>query len=421
MKPFEGLSVSMMCYHCLTQIFKVMVTYKALIRQDKENKAGLCPLVIRITKNRMHSYHFLGHRMESKFWDSKKCRVKSTHPNYKQINAKITNTINRLEFITLDLDRYGIGYRAKDLNERLKGHGRDNIITFIEQWIKERKETGKIGYSTYIKYNGVKDKLSDFCNGVLPIYEFNIQFIRRYEKHLRTFHKNKQNTISSNLSMLRAAARGLEKSKLLSIEKNPFREYEFKFVESSRSYLPELELDKLWQLNLAVGTKLNASLQIFLFCFQTGLRIGDALHLKVTDYQEPHIRYYSQKSKSYQALKLTTKARNIVSSFIPTSKNGYVFPFLNPDLQFSERKALNDQKSATALINKNLKIIAKRAELSFAPSTHIGRHSLATNALIKGLGYSEVKAILNHKDVKVTQIYAKVVDSFKDAAVDKLE
>jgi site-specific recombinase XerD len=51
----------------------------------------------------------------------------------------------------------------------------------------------------------------------------------------------------------------------------------------------------------------------------------------------------------------------------------------------------------------------------------MARHTRSITALLKGLSLEEIKAILNHKDVKTTQIYARVVSSMKDAAVDKLD
>jgi site-specific recombinase XerD len=41
-------------------------------------------------------------------------------------------------------------------------------------------------------------------------------------------------------------------------------------------------------------------------------------------------------------------------------------------------------------------------------------------ALTKGVDIYTVSKILGHSDIKVTQIYAKIIDSKKDEAINKL-
>ena len=52
---------------------------------------------------------------------------------------------------------------------------------------------------------------------------------------------------------------------------------------------------------------------------------------------------------------------------------------------------------------------------------HLARHSFATNQLTLGTAITTVSKLLGHRDLKTTMVYAKVVDSAKREAVDRLK
>lgn len=51
---------------------------------------------------------------------------------------------------------------------------------------------------------------------------------------------------------------------------------------------------------------------------------------------------------------------------------------------------------------------------------HSGRHTFTTLALTHDIDLYTVSKLLGHKEIKTTQIYAKLIDKKKDEAVDKL-
>jgi len=59
----------------------------------------------------------------------------------------------------------------------------------------------------------------------------------------------------------------------------------------------------------------------------------------------------------------------------------------------------------------SLQAIARRAGLSFIPTTHVGRHSFATSVcLSQGIPIETVSKMLGHKHITTTHIYAKITD-----------
>lgn len=73
-----------------------------------------------------------------------------------------------------------------------------------------------------MKYKGVVKNLSDYCSGVLKVEQFDIDFIKGYEIHLRDNLNNHTNTISSNLSCLRALSNSLIEDGVIKVDKYPF-------------------------------------------------------------------------------------------------------------------------------------------------------------------------------------------------------
>jgi site-specific recombinase XerD len=60
------------------------------------------------------------------------------------------------------------------------------------------------------------------------------------------------------------------------------------------------------------------------------------------------------------------------------------------------------------------------AKISKKITFHCARHTYAVMLLANGANLMTVKELLGHRDIKSTQIYAKVIDDSKVAAVDGL-
>ena len=81
-------------------------------------------------------------------------------------------------------------------------------------------------------------------------------------------------------------------------------------------------------------------------------------------------------------------------------------------------EAYSQISSATAYINKNLKMLAKKAAIEKPLSFHITRHTWATRARRKGISIDKVSKLMGHAQLRETQIYAKIVNEELDKAMD---
>jgi len=68
-----------------------------------------------------------------------------------------------------------------------------------------------------------------------------------------------------------------------------------------------------------------------------------------------------------------------------------------------------------------LKTWAKDAGIKKEITFHISRHTFATMELTLGADIYVVSKLLGHTDVKVTQIYADIINKKREEAVDLLD
>ena len=108
-------------------------------------------------------------------------------------------------------------------------------------------------------------------------------------------------------------------------------------------------------------------------------------------------------------------------------KNGFehkqpddlLFPILKPELDINDPVQVKKAFSARgAYLNKILKRIMRKLEIDKSVSMHTARHTFATICLNLGARIEVVSKLLGHSDIKTTQIYAKIMDQEKDAAID---
>lgn len=96
----------------------------------------------------------------------------------------------------------------------------------------------------------------------------------------------------------------------------------------------------------------------------------------------------------------------------------YIFPLLKPECQnMKADKLFKACSSSATMVNKSLAKIAKRLGLNHRMNFHSSRHTFAVLALSKGMRIEYISKVMGHKDIKVTQLYAKLIDRDVDDAL----
>ena len=187
------------------------------------------------------------------------------------------------------------------------------------------------------------------------------------------------------------------------IARNPMRGIEgFKPEEGTRMYLTLEELKRLANTTCEYDGVRRA----FLFSCLTGLRRSDILKLQWKDvFQQgdfTRIIFRQKKTKGQEYLDITQQAAELMGE---RGKNDdFVFTdVFTPDCT-----------------NKTIQNWVLRAGIDKKISFHCGRHTFAVMMLDLGTDIYTVSKLLGHRELSTTQIYAKVLDKNKQAAVQRI-
>lgn len=145
----------------------------------------------------------------------------------------------------------------------------------------------------------------------------------------------------------------------------------------------------------------------FIFSCYTGLRISDIRELTFDRIRNVYLDFRQQKTQGVERMKLHPKAFEILEEQKERrrhSEDGKIF--------------LLPLDSGT--INKVVRNWMKTAGVKKKITFHCSRHTFATMCLTFDIDIYTVSKLLGHRDLKTTQIYAKLIDKKKDEAIDKL-
>lgn len=402
--------------------------FKVVIRLDKLAKStNEAPVCLRITKDRRTTYKTLLH-IDPKYWDAKGQCVKKQHPNAELFNATIAKKKANLEqeacLLTLANDSVSISTIRNKINDRPSF----DLFEYADKYIEQLYKDGK--HATYKKNKSVIKKLRLYVGkDTLPVKSITLDFVKQYEHFLMNNIGNNRNTTTVNMKALAKMVGDIFRNYDMDETSNPFRKVKFKREQTDRAFLEIEDIKKIQNLKFRLNSPLYDARELFLFeCF-TGMRISDILSLKWKNVTDKEITISMRKTGKPLSIPLSDVARFILNKKRTIIENNggqitlekYVFNILKVDIEtVSAQEALNAISSATAIINRKLKIIAEKACINKKLSTHVARHSFATMLVTGGVNLLTVRDLLGHGDVRVTQIYARVISKKKEDAINIL-
>lgn len=392
-----------------------------VLRKDKVNKLGECPIYFRIIKDRKVSYIASKIKVKEYQWDDSKKTVKKNHPNSKQINNQLLSLSAEYYDKSLELETKERTISSTSIKSNIKGKSYPSIFQFAEEIIKSYRSKGNIGTadkcSSIVKklksYYGEKDLLMNMIHS---------DFLFKYENYLRLDLKNKTNTINKDFKFIKTLYSKAYEQDLIPIELNPFKKYKFTTDKPSRDFLLESEILQIEAFPATPNTRLELHRDMFIFaCYAGGLRVSDVLKLKWKDFNGTHLNVVTKKTKEQLILKVPNKSLNILMKYQmkDSQPEDFIFPIFPNTLDIHDPIMLDLQTSrANAYINKNLKIICSKVGITKKVSFHTSRHTFACLALTKGIPLDHVSRLMAHSNIKQTQTYAKLINSALDNSMD---
>lgn len=187
------------------------------------------------------------------------------------------------------------------------------------------------------------------------------------------------------------------------IPTNPLRGIEgFKAEEGTRMYLTIDEVKRLAETECDYPEIKRA----FLFSCLTGLRRSDILKLTWSEvYQQgeyTRIIFKQKKTGGLEYLDISQQAAELMGEY--GKPNEHIFRDIH----------------SPSCTNNTIKLWVARAGINKDITFHCGRHTFATMMLDLGTDIYTTSKLLGHRNISTTQIYAKVLDKNKQAAVARI-
>ncbi len=291
-------------------------------------------------------------------------------------------------------------------NDLSNGEVLDNdFFEYAEKYIlvKKRANQQALHFDSMMKY------LKRFAGAKLKFRSITEDFVFSFREYLLNTHtlrtgyqKLDRNSASSYFDKFAAIVKKAHQEKYL--QNNPVTKgSRITEVETMRNYLNEEEIELLKKTPNDDDIVRRASF----FAILTGLRFGAIQSLKWK-----HIDYSNDLQSSYIYF-IDPKPNRPVKHFISQQaidilgarqdEEEKVFPGLNYD---RTRMRLMEWLQAAGIKKK----------ITF----HCFRHTYATQLVSKGEDIYVISKMLNHKNIKTTQIYSKMPDKNKVMAANKL-
>ncbi len=380
-----------------------------IIKKSKLLKNGEAPICMRITVNKRVAEVMIKRSIPVDLWNQKKeCskgkdRVATELNHYiNTVRAKILQIHRELEIdnktITADIIKdcfYGRDKAQRSLLEVYAEHN-EKCCALIG---KEYTESTVTKFDTSI--NRLKEYIrSRYHRDDMMLAELDGQFIRDFDFWLKTDKHCQNNSALKHLKNLKKVVRIALANGW--IKKDPFYGIRFKQEEVNVEFLSREELDILMNKEFAIK-RLEQVRDIFVFCCFTALAFVDVQqlsreHLIKDNNGALWIRKARQKTNQMCNIPVLSIPQRILGKYEDNAeciKKGVLLP------------VISNQR-----MNAYLKEIADLCGIAKRLTTHVARHTAATVVfLANDVSMENVSKILGHSNIRMTQHYARVLDS----------
>jgi site-specific recombinase XerD len=402
-----------------------MASIKLVLRINQEDKTGHSPLYIRVIKDRKAKFVATGVKLKQTEWDDEKQKIKKNHPNSARMNAFLAQKIADAEGTVADHERKRKSISARKLKEVIKGKDMANFFEYAYNRCERIK--GTVSVATYRNYKQYIGKFEKFI-GHREVYfdDITVTTLKDYINHMSNNLKNGATTIHYSLLILSVMFRDAQREDVIPETIYPFSKVRVKRDKGKRLYLKKEQIEKLRKLKIEYKGKDGVFRDMFIFAvYAGGLRFSDVVSLKWKNYDEKEQRITKniRKTKRIHNFKIGQLAIDILNQYKTaiSRPDDFVFPIIEDVELFdaNEEYQAHIINAKNILCGQKLRRIGKDMELPFSLSFHLSRHTFATNALNNGMRIEYVSKLLDHSDIGITQIYAKVISEELDKAVEK--
>ena len=380
-----------------------------IIKKAKLLKNGEAPVCMRITVNKRVAEVMIKRSIPVDLWNQKKECSKGKDRVATELNHYINTVRAKVLQIHRELEIDNKPITADIIKDCF--YGRDKVQRSLLEMYAEHNEKCRalIGKeyteSTVTKYDTSINRLKEYIRSCyhrddIMLAELDGQFIRDFDFWLKTDKHCQNNSALKHLKNLKKVVRIALANDW--IKKDPFYGIHFKQEEVNVEFLSREELDILMNKEFAIK-RLEQVRDIFVFCCFTALAFVDVQqlsreHLIKDNNGALWIRKARQKTNQMCNIPVLSIPQRILRKYQDNAeciKKGVLLP------------VISNQR-----MNAYLKEIADLCGITKRLTTHVARHTAATVVfLANDVSMENVSKILGHSNIRMTQHYAKVLDS----------
>ncbi|PHQ29418.1 site-specific integrase [Leeuwenhoekiella nanhaiensis] len=398
-----------------------MATVRVVLRK-KKNKAGRFPIAIRITKDRKSSYLNTGQYIDEKFWDEKNRNVRKSHPNSKMLNNFISTKVAEANDKVLKSEMNPEYQTVSDIKTKIIATKGLDFFAVAEMHLQNLKNRNK--HHQYDTELGRIKKFKEFLNkDILPFNKLNATVLKKFETFLLHKKKLAPRTVVNYLILIRTIFNLAISESIADRGLYPFGKGKMtiRIPDAQKIGFSADEIQKLENAEGLTEAQQKA-VHIWLVSFYfAGIRVGDVLKLKWSDFNDGRLLYRMNKNSKLVSLKIPDKAIEIFNHYKENSNyNGLVFPQLKGINLNNTEEVSKRTQSITRNLNRRLKIAAKSLGIQKNISMHIARHSFGNISGDK-IPIQMLQKLYRHSSVTTTIRYqANFIHKDADDALDSV-
>lgn len=288
-------------------------------------------------------------------------------------------------------------------------NGNKSKHSFLQFYILKKEERYQ-SEKNYDNWHAAQKHIEKFCSPALTFNDVTIDFVKDFQKYLHTEAKAKsgaplsQNTKHTYYNKFKACLNSAFEEGYLN-ENIVAKVKSIPMGETHREYLSIDELQALSKTECKIPVLKSA----FIFSCLSGIRWSDINKMKWSE-----IRDEGKDEDGKDIHKLV---------FSQKKTNGVEYLYLSKQARelLGERKAENDRVFVNLHYSAQMNLILLRwcmfAGITKHITFHSARHTNAVLLLENGADIYTVSKRLGHKEIRTTEIYAKIIDKkMKEAA-----
>jgi site-specific recombinase XerD len=375
------------------------------LKRTEVKQDGTCPIMGRITISKTMAQFSAKLMIPVSLWDARAGKVSGKSKQAVEINQ----ALDRISVSINSHYRQILGLKgnvtATEVKNAFQGIA-STQETLVKYFVRHNEEFQKrVGInreaSTAQQYGIALNHLIHFINkkynvSDVPFSKLDLSFIDAFDFYLKVELKRMPQTILGITRPLRkmiklAIGEGI-------ITRDPFENYAPERPKAKQKYLTREELDRIMTTQLDHPARYRTR-DIFLFSVFTGLAYRDIFNLTAKNIVKGEdgvlwIKTSRQKTGTPCDIPLLDIPLKIIEKYKGIMNDGRLLPM-----------------QSCGKTNKNLKVIAKLCNIDKKLIFHMGRHTYATEVcLSQGVPIESVSRMLGHRDLRSTQIYAKITN-----------